>query len=241
MKAKPLAIAITIIVLTLAFLIFGLSRSERKPTESSLSKIDQPSGIPRETTDVAPPIQTRRLANPASGQSPDDERPGQTRGKSTASKSQESSRANPQTIHRASTGITSPAESVALAPARISPEPSTAIGIRLAPDVRLPVAAMPNDLQLSPVAQKALQHIIDEYYQTVAASAAAQNPEGDPDSLLETSENGELTRVITNNPQVDAARKRADLLFKALFGKAAYNRLTMNTLLESRLPELHTE
>ena len=54
--------------------------------------------------------------------------------------------------------------------------------------------------------------------------------------LIEESETGELTRVITNGPAVDEARKRADARFKALFGFQAYNRMTMNTLLEARLP-----
>ena len=105
------------------------------------------------------------------------------------------------------------------------------VGIRLAPDVRLPVAALPNDLNLNPIRQKALQHIIDEYYQTVAAAVPTQ-----PNGTAMIEENGEETVVIHNSPEVDAARKRADLRFKALFGDAAYTRMTMNALLESRLP-----
>lgn len=125
------------------------------------------------------------------------------------------------------------------------------LGIRLAPDVRLPVAALPNDLKLNPVRQQALQNIIDEYYQTVAAAVPAHGSDGagtplaegsagastQPDFTTVTEENGEETVIIHNSPAVEAARARADYLFKALFGKAAYNRMTMNTLLESRLPD----
>jgi hypothetical protein len=127
-------------------------------------------------------------------------------------------------------------------------------GIRLAPDVRLPVAAMPNDLNLNPIRQQALQNIIDEYYQTLAAAVPARGVDNDtsvadgsagaypqPNFTSVTEENGEETVIIHNSPTVEAARARADQLFKALFGKAAYNRMTMNTLLESRLPQSPTE
>jgi hypothetical protein len=114
------------------------------------------------------------------------------------------------------------------------------VGIRLAPDVRLPAAALPNDLNLNPITQKALQHIIDEFYQSVAAAVPDPgNSAGSGTPVVE--ENGEETRVIHNSPAVDAARMHADLRFKALFGHAAYNRMTMNALLESRLPTVTTE
>lgn len=132
--------------------------------------------------------------------------------------------ADRQTSHPAPT----PTQPVADRENNPAPAP---VGIRLAPDVRLPVAALPNDLNLNPIRQKALQHIIDEYYQAVAAAVPAQ-----PNSTAVIEGNGEETVVIHNSPAVDAARKRADLRFKALFGDAAYNRMTMNALLESRLP-----
>lgn len=124
-----------------------------------------------------------------------------------------------------------PAEQETDLGAKQAPAP---VGIRLAPDVRLPLAAMPNDLKLNPIKQKALQNIIDEYYQTVAAVVSTPENRDAETSVVE--ENGEETRVITNNPAVESARMRADLRFKALFGDAAYTRMTMNTLLESRLP-----
>lgn len=121
------------------------------------------------------------------------------------------------------------------------------IGLRLAPDVRLPVAAMPLHFNVSPVAQKALEQIVEDYYRELASPPTQPQPT-DPSGktnpavapatpdVIEESENGELTRVITNSPAVDAARKRADYRFKALFGNKAYNEMTMNTLLEARTP-----
>ncbi len=118
--------------------------------------------------------------------------------------------------------------------------PQSPVGIRLAPDVRLPLAAMPNDLNLNPIKQKVLQNIIDEYYQTVAAAVpTSENVEPTGTAIVE--ENGEPTRVITNSPAVETARQRADSRFKAIFGKAAYMRMTMNTLQESRLPATPVE
>lgn len=132
-----------------------------------------------------------------------------------------------------------PAEQETDLGAKQAPAP---VGIRLAPDVRLPLAAMPNDLKLNPIKQKALQNIIDDYYQTVAAVVstpenldAGTSVNGNAETSV-VEENGDETRVITNNPAVESARMRADLRFKALFGDAAYTRMTMNTLLESRLP-----
>lgn len=122
------------------------------------------------------------------------------------------------------------------------------IGIRLAPDVRLPVAAMPLDFEISSVAKKVLDQIVEDYYREVALQSASQdqNGEADPAALsttdfVEESETGELTRIITNGPVVDQARERADARFKALFGFEAYNRMTINTLLEAREPLLPEE
>jgi hypothetical protein len=119
------------------------------------------------------------------------------------------------------------------------PSPQAPIGIRLAPDVRLPVAAMPLNFKVSPVAKKAIDQIVKDYYRELASPPPSEQG-GDSNAssagLIEQSENGELTRVITNGPAVDAARKRADYRFKALFGNDAYNRMTMNTLLEARMP-----
>ena len=113
------------------------------------------------------------------------------------------------------------------------------VGLRLAQDVRLPVAAMPHDLKITPIAQQALEQIVADYYRDLAAGLKNQ-PSGDtPEQTqvpLEESETGELTQIITNGPATDAARERADYRFKALFGNAAYNRLTMKAVLELQAP-----
>lgn len=113
------------------------------------------------------------------------------------------------------------------------------IGLRLAPDVRLPLAAMPLDFNVSPVAQKAREQIVQDYYQEIASALLTDqsgNSHASDNTLIEEPETGELTRVVTNGLTVDAARKRADYRFKVLFGNKAYNRMTMNTLLEARTP-----
>lgn len=181
--------------------------------------------------------------------------------------------ANRQTNHPTLT-LTQPVADRADKPAR------PPVGIRLASDVRLPAAALPNDLILNPITQEALQHIIDEFYQAVAATVSTPGsgegsiPVGNAGKISEDStdsvqsmgtravkgksanapadstqpagmpmveENGEQTVMIHNSPAVDGARMRADLRFKALFGHAAYNRMTMNALLESRLSPVRTE
>jgi hypothetical protein len=157
-----------------------------------------------------------------------------------------------------------------------SPPP---VGIRLAPDVRLPVAAMPIDFKISSVAEEARKQIVVDYYREVAqavrgsmsaagevaappqqpaaggpaqvsgtvmdsaslkqAATEGHEPEETPGvpvgESIEDSEDGP-TVVITNRPEVEEARKRADWRFKALFGANAYNRMTMNSLIEARLP-----
>lgn len=113
------------------------------------------------------------------------------------------------------------------------------VGLRLAPDVRLPVAAMPHDLKITPIAQQALEQILTDYYGDLAAGLKSPQSGDTPhegQGPLEESETGELTQIITNGPATDAARERADNRFKALFGNAAYNRMTMKTVLERQAP-----
>jgi hypothetical protein len=116
-------------------------------------------------------------------------------------------------------------------------------GLRLAPDVRLPAAALPVDFKMSPVAEKALKNIVDDYYRDLAAALAPEletathgQDNGGDGGLVETAENGEKTVVVTNGKIAEYARKRADARFKALFGNAAFNRMTIQSALESRLP-----
>lgn len=113
------------------------------------------------------------------------------------------------------------------------------IGLRLAPDVRLPVAAMPLNFKVSPVAQQAINQIVQDYYREIAEGLPTEQSGGahaSNDGLIEEPETGELTRIVTNGPTVDEARERADYRFKALFGNDAYNQMTIRTLLEARTP-----
>ncbi|MCU0779955.1 MAG: hypothetical protein MUF04_02505 [Akkermansiaceae bacterium] len=114
-------------------------------------------------------------------------------------------------------------------------------GLRLAEDVRLPAAAMPIDMKLTPVAEMALKEIVDDYYRDLAVGiapvlAAVSNGEQVDGTPIETGEQGEKTVVVTNGEVAEYARKRADARFRAIFGYAAYNRITMQSALESRLP-----
>jgi len=131
-------------------------------------------------------------------------------------------------------------------PSALDAQSQAPMGIRLAPDVRLPAAAMPLDFKISSVAKKVLEGIVMDYYREIASIPQDQNGSDDPANanaadVVEESETGELTRIVKNSPAVDEARERADARFKALFGWQAYNRLTMNTLLEARRPALPEE
>jgi hypothetical protein len=125
-------------------------------------------------------------------------------------------------------------------PTPATPPPA---GLKLAPDVRLPAAALPVDFKMTPVAEQALKNIIDDYYQDLAAALAPEleattngQDNGGAGTLIETGENGEKTMVVTNGKIAENARKRADARFRALFGNAHFNRMTIQSALESRLP-----
>ena len=111
------------------------------------------------------------------------------------------------------------------------------IGVQLAPDVRLPAAALPLDMKISPVAEKVLREIQNDYYRevrdgTLRVRGTLQDEAEDP---LVTDAQGNQTLTIRRGSIEETARKRADERFKAIFGHAAYNRMTMNSLLESRM------
>lgn len=48
--------------------------------------------------------------------------------------------------------------------------------------------------------------------------------------------NGETTIIVENGPAAEKARQRADWRFRAIFGKEAFNRMSMQSNLEARLP-----
>jgi hypothetical protein len=115
------------------------------------------------------------------------------------------------------------------------------VGIRLGSDVRLPAAAMPIDFEMSPVAEKVLRTIVEDYYRDLANSVAVdvesvRNGDSNEGIVVETTEDGEKTVIVGNGGIAEEARKRADQRFKSLFGNAAYNRLTMHSALERMLP-----
>lgn len=120
----------------------------------------------------------------------------------------------------------------------VAGETQSPLGVRLATNVRLPAAAMPNDLKLTEVSRKALQDILDDYYRELALGIVPEEEAVDPEmnppqtGQIETADNGERTLIVTNGAVADAARKRADQRFRALFGNAAYNRITMHAQME---------
>lgn len=120
----------------------------------------------------------------------------------------------------------------------VAEETKSPLGVRLATNVRLPAAAMPSDLKLTEVSRKALQDILDDYYRELALGIVPEEEVTDPEmkpsqtGRIETADNGERTLIVTNGPVADAARKRADQRFRALFGNAAYNRITMHAQME---------
>lgn len=118
------------------------------------------------------------------------------------------------------------------APIEPTQDVEASVGVRLADDVRLPAAAMPVDFKMSPVAEKMLKEIVDDYYREVAAAVVPSAAGGPGDEAS----SGDKTVVVSNGPVAESARQRADYRFRALFGNAAYNRMTMNSALEARLP-----
>lgn len=105
---------------------------------------------------------------------------------------------------------------------------------------------MPVDFPMTSVAEKALKNIVDDYYRDLGKGLAAEldavekgestGHEAAGDQVVEVGESGDKTLVVTNGPLAESARKRADYRFKALFGNVAYNRMTMKSNLDSRLP-----
>lgn len=111
-------------------------------------------------------------------------------------------------------------------------------GIQLAPDVRLPVAALPLDFQTNEVTAKMLDIIVADYYRDLAAGVTG---EGNENGMARIDDNGETTIVVKNGPVAEAARQRADWRFRTIFGKNAFNRMSMQSNLEARLPVADAE
>lgn len=239
LKRPILSIAISLLTLGGLYILLNCPGTQTSPTTESGPKSPL---VPTRATDRADISSTDQILSPKN-QAPAETQVADSGVRNPRAQSPAAPTAQPQAFVTPSP-VTD--RRLADAPAEVETAPEaqrSPVGIRLAPNVRLPLAAMPNDLKLNPIKQQALQHIIDEYYQTVAAAASAPKNGDSASNSTEGSsktsvveENGEQTQIVTNSPAVESARLRADQLFKALFGKAAYNRMTMNTLLESRLP-----
>ena len=111
--------------------------------------------------------------------------------------------------------------------------------IQLADDVRLPAALMPHDTSKeSPVVAAARAAIGDRFYrelQEIAAKDSVTDP-ATIDSAAKDSAAEPTTIVIHQSPATENALKRANEEYRALFGDEAFNRKTMDTQLEVKLP-----
>lgn len=115
------------------------------------------------------------------------------------------------------------------------PSPPTPTGpIRLGNDVRLPAALMHQataTVATTPEIAAARQGIIDSFYQELSTHAAGPQ-------LNSPIVGAESINIIPTGQDTDAARKRADEAYRALYGNEAYNRHSINSALEVRLPAL---
>lgn len=114
------------------------------------------------------------------------------------------------------------------------PNNSPLPAVRLADDVPLPAVILaihteqndPENKRPQPV-KNAMKVIVDTFYQDLAKAAAQGEQKSiDPDG----------THVIGKGPPIDNARTRANDVYRALFGDAAYNQMTMNAVLDAQLP-----
>ncbi len=127
--------------------------------------------------------------------------------------------------------LTTPTIEGAATPVRSAKNLSGAPALRLADNLPLPAAIIAiNNAKKDPAhpieqpVLDAMQNIVDTFYQELAASVIGGQP---------TSDN---TIVIQDGPLVDQARDHADESYRLLFGDEAYNRMTIDAVIESRLP-----
>lgn len=245
---RKIAITSSVCILLLGALFYGLILKnqpgfrEPAPKAPFLKKTEAPTAsVPREpAANGSSPISA--FGNETSGQIDPEIGMSRANVKTTQPQTAGLQEANQPVLGNRASPKPQPVED----PASLAAQSQAPIGVRLAPDVRLPAAAMPLDFKISSVAKKVLDGIVMDYYREI--SSIPQNQNGSDDStnanaadVVEEPETGELTRIVRNSPAVDEARKRADARFKALFGWQAYNRMTMNTLLEARRPPLPEE
>lgn len=104
--------------------------------------------------------------------------------------------------------------------------PSSLPAIQLADDVRLPAALMPHGTaNESPIVAAARAAIGDRFYRELQEIAAK-----------ETQTEADATVIIHKSPATENALKRANEEYRAFFGDEAFNRKTMDTHLEVKLP-----
>lgn len=117
-------------------------------------------------------------------------------------------------------------------------------GIRLAESVKLPavilaISAAENDphTKLSAPVAAALHRIVDTFYQNLADSVEQVEVIEVPAQIAaETADVVEDTIIIQPGAAVELAREQANETYRALFGDAAYDQMTMRALMESHLP-----
>jgi hypothetical protein len=129
----------------------------------------------------------------------------------------------------------------------LPPEPTPTLlpqGIQLAEDVKLPAVILainaaernPQNKMPAPVAA-AMHGIVDTFYQELAESVAKDVAEKKSETSAETTVAIENDTVLIHpGPAVERARDHANQMYRALFGDAAYNQMTMNAVMESQLP-----
>ncbi len=123
-----------------------------------------------------------------------------------------------------------------------APTPSLPKGIQLADNVKLPAVIFaistaeknPDRRIPAPVAA-AMHGIVDSFYRDLMEGAAAANVGATSAASNATTDTGD-TLVIHPGSAVDRARERANQTYRALFGDAAYNQVTMKAVIDVQLP-----
>lgn len=115
--------------------------------------------------------------------------------------------------------------------------------IQLAENFRLPATILAQctdpttpDAVVSPTVSAAAQEITESFYRALAATA--QNTEQTPENTAPDAPDSEDTRVIPPTAETERLRAHSDERYRSLFGDAAYNKQSMNSLIEVRLPPL---
>jgi len=106
--------------------------------------------------------------------------------------------------------------------------------IQLAEDVRLPAALMPHQTaNESPAVTAARLAIGERFYRELQEIVANQ---AQVDATVQTPVDAAATTVIHQSRATENALRRANEEYRALFGDEAFNRKTMDTHLEVKLP-----